>query len=36
MTTEEIRIINELQAKGLGYKKIASLTGLAVNGVKTY
>lgn len=36
MTTEETRIIDDLQAKGLGYKKIAALTGLAVNGVKTY
>ena len=36
MTTEEIRIINDLQSQGLGYKKIAGLTGLPVNSVKTY
>lgn len=36
MTTEEIKTINDLQQRGLGYKKIAALTGLPVNGVKTY
>lgn len=36
MTTEEIQIINNLQHQGLGYKRIATLTGLPVNGVKTY
>lgn len=36
MTTDEINTINDLQQRGLGYKKIASLTGLPVNSVKTY
>lgn len=36
MTTEEINIIKVLRSQGLGYKKIAGLTGLPVNGVKTY
>ena len=36
MTTEEIKTISDLQQRGLGYKKIATLTGLPVNSVKTY
>ncbi len=36
MTTEEIQIINDLQQQGLGYKKIAAVTGLTVNTVKAY
>lgn len=36
MTAEEISRIIQLQCEGYGYKKIASLTGLPVNTVKTY
>ena len=36
MTTEERNMIIELQQQGLGYKKIAALTGLSVNNVKSY
>lgn len=36
MTAEEIKTISDLQQRGLGYKKIATLTGLPVNSVKTY
>ena len=36
MNTKEIGIIIDLQKRGLGYKKIAALTGLPVNGVKSY
>ncbi len=35
MTVEEIKTIRDLQQRGLGYKKIATLTGLPVNSVKT-
>ena len=36
MTAEEIKTIRDLQQRGLGYKKIATLTGVPVNSVKTY
>lgn len=36
MTAEEIKAVNDLQAKGLGYKKISSNTGIPVNTVKAY
>ena len=36
MTTEEVTIITDLQQRGLGYKRIASLTGLPLNTVKAY
>lgn len=36
MTAEEIKIVNGLQANGLGYKKISAVTGLPVNTVKAY
>ena len=35
MTAEEIKTIRDLQQRGLGYKKIATLTGVPVNSVKT-
>lgn len=36
MTIYEKNAVNELIAKGHGYKKIASITGLPVNSVKSY
>ena len=36
MTTEELKIIYDLQQQGLGYKKIAAVTGLPVNTVKAH
>lgn len=36
MTTEEMNTITALQQQGLGYKKIASMTGLPVNSVKAH
>lgn len=36
MTTEEVSRIHELQAEGLGYKRISSLMKLPVNTVKAY
>lgn len=36
MTTEEIQIVSSLQQQGLGYKKIASLTGISANTIKAY
>ena len=36
MTTDEINIVRDLQRRGLGYKKISSLTGISVNTVKAY
>lgn len=36
MTNEQKMIINALQAKGFGYKKIATETGISPNTVKSY
>lgn len=36
MTKEEIKIVGNLQRRGLGYKKISALTGIGVNTVKAY
>ena len=36
MTTEEVNIVNGLLAQGLGYRRIAGVTGLPLNSVKTY
>ena len=36
MTTEEAKIVSDLQQRGLGYKKISALTGIGVNTVKAY
>lgn len=36
MTAEEIRRVGQLQREGYGYKKIASLTGLPVNTIKSH
>ena len=36
MTTDEERTIISLQQRGLGYKRISSLTGLPLNTVKAY
>lgn len=36
MTTEEIKTVSDLQNRGLGYKKIASVTGLPINTVKSF
>ncbi len=36
MTADEVKIVTDLQRRGLGYKKIAGVTGIAVNTVKTF
>ena len=36
MTTEEIRQVQVLISRGLGYRKIATLTGISANTVKAY
>lgn len=36
MTAEEMKTVSDLQSRGLGYKKIASVTGLPVNTVKSF
>ena len=36
MTTQEMQAINDLQAQGLGYRKISAITGIPANTVKTY
>lgn len=36
MTADEVKIVTDLQRRGLGYKKIASVTGISVNTVKTF
>ena len=36
MTTEQKRMIDSLRAQGLGYKRIASETGISENTVKSY
>ncbi len=36
MTPEEIKIIDNLRARGLGYRKIAGQTGISENTVKSY
>lgn len=36
MTAEEVKTVSDLQQRGLGYKKIASLTGISVNTAKAY
>lgn len=36
MTTEEMKTIIDLQAQGLGYRKISAITGISANTVKTY
>lgn len=36
MTSEEKKRIEHLQSHGLGYKRIASMLGLSVNGVKSF
>ena len=36
MTTEEMRSVKELMLQGLGYRRIAALTGLSADTVKSY
>ena len=36
MTNAEIRDIQELQCRGLGYRRIASILNLPINTVKSY
>lgn len=36
MTAEQINRVNELSRQGLGYKRIAALTGIPANTVKTH
>ena len=36
MTMEEVNTVNGLLAQGLGYRRIAGITGLPLNSVKTY
>ena len=36
MNIDDMRIIDQLQLRGLGYKRIATMTGLPVNSVKSY
>ena len=36
MTTEEAKTVSSMVAQGLGYRRIAAITGLPLNSVKTY
>ena len=36
MNANDMRKIDSMQSQGLGYKKIAAMTGLPVNSVKSY